>query len=214
MAINSTFFLNAANLSLATSVYLDSGLLYVAPDGFYSDGTISRQQSAGVLLAVTTCSTCEPQTTCFEGIWSEETHPEGGSITYINVDGNTVTEGPIFLGGFAVIEYLQIISVVGVSEIDCGTIELTLSYRSDGTSTLTNICDLESPDNTFYIFGNSGYEISTGNTAHNTDYVLDLFDGENKYYVILVGSAPAEYVYIVQINSVGYITVIGTCPVP
>ncbi len=39
MAINSQFFLNAADLSLATAVYIDSFLLNIAPDGFYSDGT-------------------------------------------------------------------------------------------------------------------------------------------------------------------------------
>jgi magnesium-transporting ATPase (P-type) len=138
-----------------------------------------------------------------------------GSATVICADKTgTITQNNIYLGNFAVINYLEIISFVGVSEISCGRIELTLSYRSDGTSTSVDICDLESPDTAFYIFGNVGFEISTGNTAHNTDNVLDTFDGENKYYVILVASAPEEYVYIVQINSVGYITVIDTCPLP
>jgi len=58
MAINSTFYLDAADLTLATSVYLDSSLLNLAPDGFYSDGTISREQSSGILLTAETCSAC------------------------------------------------------------------------------------------------------------------------------------------------------------
>lgn len=55
MAINSTFYLDAADLSSATSVYLDSLLQNIAPDGFYGDGTITRQQSAGILLTEEPC---------------------------------------------------------------------------------------------------------------------------------------------------------------
>lgn len=66
MAVTSTYYLDAANLSLATSVYLDAALSLLAPDGFYREGTITRQQSAGILLAVDSCDTCG--TTCGESI--------------------------------------------------------------------------------------------------------------------------------------------------
>lgn len=58
MAINSTFYLDSADLATATSVYLDINLTLIAPDGFYGDGTISRQQSSGILLAAETCTAC------------------------------------------------------------------------------------------------------------------------------------------------------------
>lgn len=58
MAINSTFYLDAADLASAASVYLDTALSNIAPDGFYSDGTISREQSGGILLAQSTCEAC------------------------------------------------------------------------------------------------------------------------------------------------------------
>lgn len=58
MAVNSTYYLDAADLSLATAVYLDSALSLIAPDGFYADGVISRQQSLGILLTANTCPTC------------------------------------------------------------------------------------------------------------------------------------------------------------
>lgn len=58
MAINSTYYLNAADLTTATAVYLDSLLTLIAPDGFYSDGTISREQSGGILLTEENCD-CE-----------------------------------------------------------------------------------------------------------------------------------------------------------
>jgi hypothetical protein len=56
MAVNSTYYLDAADLSTATAVYLDSLLSLIAPDGFYSDGTIYREQSSGVLLTEQNCN--------------------------------------------------------------------------------------------------------------------------------------------------------------
>jgi len=216
MAINSTFFLNAANLSLATSVYLNSTLSNLAPDGFYSDGTITREQSGGLLLAAAPCPTCELQTTCFEGIWEFEdpAHPNGGTITYINVDGELVTQIGIWLGDVAVIEHLEIISFVGVSESDCGSIELDLSYRTLGANDVENICE-DTFFTDFYIYGNALCVIEDGNIACNTNNILDTFNGLDKYYLVYAALCPIDFsTYIVQINSVGYITVISLCPPP
>ena len=59
MAVNSTFYLNAADLTLATSVYLDLALTLIAPDGYYKEGSLFRQQSSGILLEEQTiCSPC------------------------------------------------------------------------------------------------------------------------------------------------------------
>jgi hypothetical protein len=58
MAINSIFYLDAADLESATSVYLDLSLTLIAPDGFYGDGTITREQSGGVLLEAEDCAAC------------------------------------------------------------------------------------------------------------------------------------------------------------
>ena len=58
MAVNSTYYLNAADLATATAVYLDSALSFIAPDGFYGDGTITREQSLGILLDANPCPAC------------------------------------------------------------------------------------------------------------------------------------------------------------
>lgn len=58
MAINLPFYLDAADLASAVSVYLDTDLLNIAPDGYYGDGTITRQQSSGILLTSETCPSC------------------------------------------------------------------------------------------------------------------------------------------------------------
>ena len=60
MSTNLPFYLNAPNLSLATSIFTDDGLTIFAPNGFYSDGTISREQIAGILSAPQACPSCAP----------------------------------------------------------------------------------------------------------------------------------------------------------
>lgn len=58
MATRSTFYLNAPSLGSATAAFSNNDLTICAPDGFYSDGTIVRQQVGCVLLPQQTCGTC------------------------------------------------------------------------------------------------------------------------------------------------------------
>lgn len=58
MATSSTYYLDAPSLASATVVYLDDSLITLAPDGYYSDGVIVRQQVDGKLLPAQTCGSC------------------------------------------------------------------------------------------------------------------------------------------------------------
>jgi hypothetical protein len=58
MAILGSYFLNGPSLGSSTTIFSNSNLTIIAPDGFYSDGVTSREQVAGVLLPATTCGTC------------------------------------------------------------------------------------------------------------------------------------------------------------
>lgn len=53
-----TFFINGTTLSNSTAVFLDSEQLVCAPDGYYSDGTIVREQVGCSLLPQTACPSC------------------------------------------------------------------------------------------------------------------------------------------------------------
>lgn len=68
------YFLDGTNLSDSTSVYTDAGLTTCAPDGFYSNGTIVREQVGCELLPAQICPTCPTPT-----------EPCGGDI---NASGN------------------------------------------------------------------------------------------------------------------------------
>ena len=58
MATRSTFYLDGLNLSSSKSVYSDEQLTTLASDGWYSDGSIARQQVSGLLQAVEQCLEC------------------------------------------------------------------------------------------------------------------------------------------------------------
>lgn len=53
-----TFFINGTNLSNSTAVFLDSEQLICAPDGYYSDGIITREQVGCSLLPQIACPNC------------------------------------------------------------------------------------------------------------------------------------------------------------
>ena len=53
-----TYYFDAATFSGATAVYTNADLSVCAPDGFYSDGVISRQQVNCRLLEAQTCPNC------------------------------------------------------------------------------------------------------------------------------------------------------------
>lgn len=52
------YYLDAGTLSAATSIFLDSLLTTVAPDGFYSDTIVTREMVGGVLLPAQECLSC------------------------------------------------------------------------------------------------------------------------------------------------------------
>jgi hypothetical protein len=58
MPIAQQYYLNSPSLSSATAVFANSSLSVLAPDGYYSDGAITRQQVGGVLLPVVPCPSC------------------------------------------------------------------------------------------------------------------------------------------------------------
>ena len=58
MATTGTYYYSSASFSTATALYLDAALSGFAPDGWYSDQSIVRQQASGVLFAEDDCPNC------------------------------------------------------------------------------------------------------------------------------------------------------------
>lgn len=230
MAINSTFYLDAADLTLATSVYLDSSLLNLAPDGFYSDGTISREQSSGILLTAETCTSCS-ECVCYTVTWLQPTTEPWFGFTnfdYRNCAGTiieaTVSEFGPPMNICAQVGYSIRIDTstpndesMEVSEAveDCCYIPLALRTAGDNEGDIS--CSTESPAFVnFYIYGaDLTCLVETGYIALNTNSILDTFNGLNKYYLVYLAlCAESEDSYLVQIGTDGYITVIEACPPP
>lgn len=81
MATNETVFLNGPTLSSSTAVFTDAALTTCAPDGFYSDGSVVREQVDCVLLPPVICPSCT--TPCNTNIIGE------GSEGVYYIDTNT-----------------------------------------------------------------------------------------------------------------------------
>jgi hypothetical protein len=58
MAVTGNYYLNGPSLGSSTAVFTDVDLTVCAPDGFYSDGIISREQVNCILLPQQVCSNC------------------------------------------------------------------------------------------------------------------------------------------------------------
>ena len=58
MPIPNNFYLNASTFATATEIFVDEQLTTCAPDGYYSDGTITRQLVDCLLLPAITCPSC------------------------------------------------------------------------------------------------------------------------------------------------------------
>lgn len=63
MATVGTFYFDTNSFASATTIYDDAALTTVAQNGWYSDGTIVRQQISGVLYAAQSCSAPVPVVT-------------------------------------------------------------------------------------------------------------------------------------------------------
>jgi hypothetical protein len=81
MPTNILYYLNGPSLSSSTAVFLDADLQTCAPNGFYYDGLVVREQTDCVLGPVQNCPTCGA--TCGT---SNITEYSANGVYYINVD--------------------------------------------------------------------------------------------------------------------------------
>ena len=58
MAYTQPFYINGPSLSSSTAVFDDAALTICSPDGFYSDGIVTREQVDCVLLPEQICTAC------------------------------------------------------------------------------------------------------------------------------------------------------------
>lgn len=159
MAVNSTFYLDAADLASATSVYLDNLLLNIAPDGFYGDGTITREQSSGILLTAELCATCG--TPCGTTIGAGG----GQGIYLINLDTGTLDTGAI------VIRFDPQSVPDGFRATYDGVVYNKLSSPIDGVHQSTTYGN-------FTVVGNTGSDCGmAGNTTNFPSLTEYLFNG-------------------------------------
>ena len=158
MAINAPFFLDAADLASATAVYLDSSLSLISPDGFYGDGTITRQQSSGILLTAELCATCAIP--CGTSISASG----GQGIYQINLDAGIST-------GAIIIKFSPQAIPDGIRVLYNGIVYNKLSSPVDGVYQSTTYGN-------FTVVGNISSDCGlTGNTTNFPSLTEYLYNG-------------------------------------
>ena len=86
-----TYYINGPTLSSSTAIFTDAAMTTCAPDGYYADGPVVRQQVGCVLLAEQECPFCgiKCRDAFFEG-------PVNQGVYYMSVNlGSTV--GPVII---------------------------------------------------------------------------------------------------------------------
>jgi len=105
MSISQTYYIDGLSLETSTAVYTNSEMSLYAPDGYYSDGSISRQQVSGTLLAVQQCVSC--LTEC--GISFSSNPTPRVSLINVNVLSNIgpiiIRFNPVLLASGILVEY-------------------------------------------------------------------------------------------------------------
>lgn len=106
------YYADSSSLSLASSIYLDANLTTLAPNGYYSDQSISRYQQNGVLLPAEGCANCE--------------NPQGTTLTFTSYEGGVSPNSKFtfFLSNILPIDTLTIssASIDAYEEINCNSI--------------------------------------------------------------------------------------------
>lgn len=161
MAILGSYFLNGPSLGSSTTIFSNSNLTVIAPDGFYSDGVISREQVSGVLLPAVTCQSCG--TPCGGTIGGSG----GQGIYLVNLDGGS-TAGDI---GALVVRFNPQSVPDGIRVTYDGNVYNTLSSPVDGLHKSTDPTG-------FTVVGSIGSDCGlTGNTTNIPAAVEYLFNG-------------------------------------
>lgn len=95
MATLGTYYYNGSSFASATAIYTNSALTILAPDGYYSDAGIVRQQLSGVLLNASACVSCA--TPCGSGVSASSSNQNGRFSAAVDLANDT---GAVVIYGF------------------------------------------------------------------------------------------------------------------
>jgi len=129
-------YIDSENFSTATTVYLDSLLSEVAPDGYYSDNVDYRRQVDGKLTDIVAC----PTTYCVNWTAANEGNIKMSTQGYIDftgiLAGRTIEPGPLSAG--TITGYI----IAGVGTISCSIpMTFTTSQAQWDTDSLPVVTD-------------------------------------------------------------------------
>jgi hypothetical protein len=207
MATSSTYYLNAPSLGSATAVFTNAALTVCAPNGFYSDGIISRELVDCVLLPQQTCPSCTIP--CGDSISADGLQ----GIYYLNTDLGTAI-GAVLIR-FNTINIPDGIKAVYNSVVYNGVSSPTSGWLQ-GTAGLPTYIGLQSAD--CGIVAGSPYTLAefqydgTDFAALGTNTSVSVLAGQMELTVLAPGNTLMVIPKIAASPSILNLEFIGPCP--
>lgn len=194
-----TYYINGSTLANSTAVFDDADLTICSADGFYSDGTIVREQVSCSLLPPVACQSCDlacDGTTSVSGITNDglyrlraDTGTDVGAILIYfqsaNIpDGIRVEQNAVY--------YNELVGVSGATIYYAASGNNTNGFTYTGVTGSTGTCDANFGVSTInvtspnYDYTGGNFYPTGGSTTlqiQPTDVVLDVYTG---FYMMVV----------------------------
>jgi len=194
-----TFYINGSTLANSTAVFDDPEMTICAGDGYYSDGTIVRQQVSCSLLPPEDCGSCNlacDGTTSVSGITNsglfrlraDTGNNVGAILIYFESDnipdGIRVEQNDVY--------YNELVGVSGTTIYYAASANTANGFTYTGATGSTGTCDANFGVSTINVTSpnydyTSGQFLATGGSTtlqiQPTDVVLDAYTG---YYMMVI----------------------------
>ena len=205
MAAIGTYYFDGTTLANATSVYTNASLTTLAPDGFYSDAGIVRQQLNGILLNTQTCNSCA--VACGSGVTAQSS--SNGFYT-ANIDLANSTEAVVVYGywGASIPDGLKLtFNGQTYNRFTCYLNHSTETIQ-DGSGTQVDYAGINNATDAFTYMGKTNANLVANSPYNNTPSGGCTNGDQLERYVLSGGNYVAQGTYtnaIVNNNMLGVI---------
>jgi len=203
MAAIGTYYFDGTTLANATSVYTNASLTTLAPDGFYSDAGIVRQQVNGILLNAQTCNSCAVD--CGSGVTASS---NGNGFYTANVDLANSTGAVVVYGywGTTIPDGLKLTFNSQVYNRFTCYLNHNGATIQDGTGTQVDYAGINNATDAFTYMGRANADLIANSPYNNTPSGGCTNGDQLERYVLSGGNYVAQGTYtnaIVNNNMLG-----------
>lgn len=129
MASLGNYYINASILDYASGVFTDAALTTLAPDAYYSNGLIVRQQVGGILMPAQGCDSCTDANIYY---YINKNVEASCSSAIFNMNLKIDQGAPLYNVNF--LNYTAISNTTGYTNIPTGMTKITFTFTYNTSS--------------------------------------------------------------------------------